>query len=340
MIGTTATSDKLAAHGLVIGKFLPPHAGHLGLIRFAAARCDRLTVLVGARPDEPVPGPLRKQWLAQALAAEPTITVDYTEDDLPDAPRSERAVSKVWASYLKQRYQCVGAIFSSEAYGNYLAEYMGIVHAAYDPGRAVTPVSGRAIMADPFQHWEYILPQARPHFVQKVCVYGPESTGKTVLTGYLAKRFGTAFVPEMAREYFRDRMPAHEGEMLDVAELHAREILARAPQADKVLFVDTDHLTTKIYWQEFFGRAPKFEAWIEQANAYGLYLLLDIDVPWVADPLRECGDKRAEHMEWFKRELDQAGISYALVGGDWEQREQRAVAAVLERWPSLKGSLR
>ena len=33
-------------HGLVLGKFLPPHAGHHELVDFALGRCSRVTVLV------------------------------------------------------------------------------------------------------------------------------------------------------------------------------------------------------------------------------------------------------------------------------------------------------
>src|SRR5512137_2758917 len=118
--------EPIAASGLVIGKFLPLHDGHLALIRFAAERCGRLTVLVGARPDEPVPGPLRLEWVREACAPYPAVVVDYCEDDLPDAPQSDRGVARAWAAYLKKRYPGVGAVFSSERYGDYLAEDMGI----------------------------------------------------------------------------------------------------------------------------------------------------------------------------------------------------------------------
>ena len=37
-------------HGLVVGKFYPPHAGHLRLVTEAALQCGRVTVVVaGAR---------------------------------------------------------------------------------------------------------------------------------------------------------------------------------------------------------------------------------------------------------------------------------------------------
>jgi len=35
-----------ARHGLVIGKFYPPHAGHHLLVRTAARACERVTVIV------------------------------------------------------------------------------------------------------------------------------------------------------------------------------------------------------------------------------------------------------------------------------------------------------
>ena len=42
-------------HGLLIGKFYPPHRGHHDAIRLAAARCDEFTVVVMAAAAETVP---------------------------------------------------------------------------------------------------------------------------------------------------------------------------------------------------------------------------------------------------------------------------------------------
>lgn len=328
---------RQATTGLVIGKFMPPHNGHLALIEFARQRCGNLIVLVGARPGEPIPGPLRLEWLRSLADGNGRVRVDYTEDDLPEAPAADRRVSRAWADYLRRRYPDVDVVFSSEAYGGYLAEFMGILHLPFDPGRKAHAVSGTAIRENPLRHWGHLPPPVRAHYVKKVCVYGPESTGKTVMTERLARRFNTAFVPEMARVLFPDRMPAHEGEMRAIAEAHAREIVKTAPQADRVMFVDTDHLTTKIYWQDMFGRTPDFEPWICQANRHDLYLLLDIDVPWVADPLRESGQRRGEHLARFRAELEAASAEYVLIGGGWEERQRRAEEEVVGRWPELKG---
>ena len=46
-------------HGLVIGKFYPPHEGHHLLISTAAAVCERVTVLVLSHEVESIPHALR-----------------------------------------------------------------------------------------------------------------------------------------------------------------------------------------------------------------------------------------------------------------------------------------
>lgn len=320
--------------GLVIGKFMPPHTGHIELIRFAAGRCDSLIVLVGARKDEPIPGLLRLEWMRETFSGQGNISVEYTDEELPDSAESSRTVSRVWAEFLRERFPGVSVIFSSETYGDYLAEYMNIRHESFDPERKSVAISGREIRAHPFRYWEFIPEKVRPYFVKKVCVYGPESTGKSVMTEYLARYFSTIFVPEMARVHLGDKEVV-ESDMPVIAELHAREIMARIPAANKILFVDTDHITTKIYWRHFFGREPEFPAWIHEANSFDLYLLLDVDVPWVADPQRYSENCREEHLSQFRGELDDAGIEYVLVRGSWDERNSTAVKAVLDRWPEL-----
>ena len=52
-------------HGLVLGKFLPPHAGHHELVDFALERCERVTVLVLGAAAEPIPLSLRREWMRE-----------------------------------------------------------------------------------------------------------------------------------------------------------------------------------------------------------------------------------------------------------------------------------
>ena len=67
--------------GVTVGKFNPPHLGHLHLIETAAAQVDQLFVLLGDRPDQTIPADRRKAWLEGASPTNVTILV--TPDDLP-----------------------------------------------------------------------------------------------------------------------------------------------------------------------------------------------------------------------------------------------------------------
>ena len=82
--------------GLVLGKFMPLHKGHLALIDFAAKQCDRLNVLLCYTPEEPINGSTRQHWLRQELAEyKNTIfhSFEYTEEDLPNTSVSSEEVS-------------------------------------------------------------------------------------------------------------------------------------------------------------------------------------------------------------------------------------------------------
>src|SRR5206468_12745043 len=79
--------------GVVIGKFLPPHAGHAHLVDTARAGADRVAVIVCARSDDPIPVDVRAGWLR---ALHPGTTVLVSPADIPD----DRGVatSRAWAA--------------------------------------------------------------------------------------------------------------------------------------------------------------------------------------------------------------------------------------------------
>jgi HTH-type transcriptional repressor of NAD biosynthesis genes len=56
-----------------------------------------------------------------------------------------------------------------------------------------------------------------------------------------------------------------------------------------------------------------------------LYLLMNIDVPWVPDPRRDRGDRREEMDELFRAMLEKHGLPYVTVSGSWRERTDRAV---------------
>src|SRR5262249_53008885 len=70
-------------HGLVIGKFYPPHAGHHLLVRTAARACERVTVVVMAASVESLPLELRVAWMREVHEPDGNVLVTGITDDNP-----------------------------------------------------------------------------------------------------------------------------------------------------------------------------------------------------------------------------------------------------------------
>jgi len=169
--------------------------------------------------------------------------------------------------------------------------------------------------------------------MKRVVVTGSECTGKTTLAGDLARQFRTVWVAEYAREYL-DHKVATTGLPLDASDVEpiARGQIAAedrgAALAKGLLVLDTDLVSTAVYARHYYGACP---AWIEHAardRRADLYLLCDIDVPWVADPARDRPHHR-EHMHaLFVEALDALGAPFVTIRGSWAARRTAATSAV------------
>jgi NadR type nicotinamide-nucleotide adenylyltransferase len=325
------TAIPRARRGLILGKFMPPHLGHCYLVDFARAYVDEVTVLVCSIAREPIPGVLRYDWTRRLF---PDCRVLHVTDEVPQAPEEHPDFWPIWRDLLRREEpRGFDVFFSSEAYGDTVAEVMGAVHVPVDPARATVPVSGAAIRAAPLAHWDQIAPVARPYFLKRVCIFGPESTGKSVLAERLAGHYATRFVPEYARAYLDSRNGAcAPADIEAIARGQTAAEAAIAPAARKVLFCDTDILLTSIWSRMLFDGCP---AWIDAAAAglsYDLTLLCDIDCPWEDDGQRYFPDRprRELFFSLCKDTLDRLKRPYVRLSGNWDDRFETAYAAVDE----------
>lgn len=327
------TQQKEHRHGLVIGKFMPFHTWHQALISFASKLCDILTVAVCSLPEEPIPWTIRYQRVKDAFANNPGIVVDHITQELPGSSESSREISKIWSEYLKKKYPSVDLIISSEPYGAYVAEYMGIDHAEYDIPRAQHQVSGTLIRKDPFAYRDFLPDHVKGYFVKKICIVGSESTGKSTLTRLLAEYFDTTYVEEMARYIVSKTKEVVFQDLEAIAALHAQTITERTKIANKLLFVDTDLNITKSYAQYLFHQELHAEDWIEQANTFDLHLFLEPDCEYVQDGTRLDQDERLLLSENHKRQLLKAWIQFEVIKGKTrDERYQKAIAKIHEKF--------
>lgn len=169
--------------------------------------------------------------------------------------------------------------------------------------------------------------------MKRVVLIGSESTGKTTLARRLAAHYGVEWVPEFVRDYadrkqdplvFDDHAPIARGQIALEDEFRTRASEVDAP----LLLQDTDLLSTAIYCAHYYGKCPFWLTDAARARRPDLYLLLDIDIPWTADPQRDRGDMREEMQGLFREAVEQSGVRFVSISGDPDERFAKARGAI------------
>jgi NadR type nicotinamide-nucleotide adenylyltransferase len=346
-------------HGLVIGKFYPPHAGHHLLVRAAAAACTRVTVVVMASRAETIPLATRVAWMRE-VHTEPGVTITGIHDELAIDFHSDA----IWAGHVALMREAIAAVtdqpvdavFTSEAYGDELGRRLGARHVAIDPVRTLAPVSGTAVRADPVATWDQLAPCVRAGLAWRLVIVGAESTGKTTLAAALTDRLRrrpglglTRWVAEVGRDYTIDKLaaarataavagdppPALESlrwtsdDFVAVARDQVRREADAARHGGPVLVCDTDAVATGVWHQRYLGaRSAEVEA-VAAPAPHHLYLLTHpADVPFHQDGVRDGEAIRDWMTEVFAAHLDERGCRWQWLRGDRDQRLAAAEAAV------------
>jgi NadR type nicotinamide-nucleotide adenylyltransferase len=154
---------------------------------------------------------------------------------------------------------------------------------------------------------------------RRICLTGPECTGKSTLAARAELELGATWVREHAREYVEQR--GNDLTAADVEPIARGEIANLDRATGDLQILDTDLISTVVYARHYYGHCP---AWIEEEarnRRADLYLLLDTDVPWQPDPARDAGgDDREDLFDAFRAALDEFETRWEIVSGDWETR--------------------
>ena len=190
--------------------------------------------------------------------------------------------------------------------------------------------------------------------IKKIVVIGPESTGKSTLCELLAQQYEKQWCPEFAREYLITNGKEYDyEELLTIAKgqialeeeylsmvknewvktmenIYVNKISQRAIHHPPLLFIDTDMYVMKVWGEYVFGKCHQFILNEIVSRKYDLYLLCDIDLPWVKDDLREYPEEepRRELYRIYKDLLINQQTDWVEISGSYEERLQKGIEAV------------
>lgn len=94
---------------------------------------------------------------------------------------------------------------------------------------------------------------------------------------------------------------------------------------NNLVFCDTTILTVKIWSDHLFGTTPKEVTDEISDRPYDLYLLMDIDLPWIDDPLRDFPNEREHFKQIWIRELHALEANYTIISGQGGERFTNAL---------------
>ncbi|HVT84841.1 MAG TPA: AAA family ATPase [Chitinophagaceae bacterium] len=176
--------------------------------------------------------------------------------------------------------------------------------------------------------------------LKKIAIIGPESTGKSTLCDQLARHYHTEWCPEYARDYllkngtnysYDDLLVIAKGQ-IELEEKFETLVKNKEPNASeqRILFIDTDMYVMKVWCEFVFNKCHRFILEQIAERNYDLYLLCNVDLPWVKDGLREYPDldTRKKLYAIYKDIMINQPVPWMDISGDYDERLKKAIETV------------
>jgi HTH-type transcriptional regulator, transcriptional repressor of NAD biosynthesis genes len=327
-----AAESGSVKRGFILGKFMPPHAGHVTLIQSARTLVDELTILLCSLPDDPIPGETRLEWMKELF---PDCRVRWHSRPVPQEPSASPDYWDIWERVIAKHHpERIDYVFAGEAFGADIAAHTGGLFVPLGARvlnadqQGLGGLTGSAIRSAPWEYWDYLPHPVRSHYGVTVSLHGIESVGKSTLAERLAEHYSTISVPEYGRAHCETHgTDCREDDLLLIGEAQQAMIETARPWANRLMITDTDALMTAAWSQMMIGYMPDQLICHRKAD---LYLMLAPDAPFVDDGTRVY--KTKEERDRFHRiardALTLSRTNFIEISGSWEQRFESAVAAI------------
>lgn len=338
---------KQYKHAFVIGRFLPPHIGHLSMIQFAGSVAERVTVLVEQDAGEQIPVDLRVQWLHESLSNRYNIVPLYGHHPArpPEDAEGANRFWMYWKHLIQTHAPNIDVVVTSDDYGQRLAQDQNVPWLPFD--RLTFPISATLVKERPWDRFSWLIPAAQQNLLRRLVVLGAESTGKSVMCKQLARTSSTptVFVPEYAEHWIK-RQPDQditEDVLKTFLSGHTASRNGLRAVANKWMCEDSHALTTAV-WALYMGYndlANDILAVAQQDVPHHVIVPSINGAVWIADIHRKEKSDLAFFENTFLNILNEWKWDYTIVQGDWDVRNRQAIAVrerFLHQWQTASWS--
>ena len=344
--------------GIVTGRFLPLHIGHVNLIQRASGIVDRLYVIVShsdnsdiemfdnSRFVKEITPKDRLRFVKQTFKNQNNISSFlFDESKCPPYPDGW----KKWSSLIKEEMEKrepgldweKDVLFISNRKGDWKCnkKHFGSETISIDPEYSEYSVNSREIRENPSKYWEFLPREVREHIIPLVTICGGESSGKSIMIDKLANVFNTSSAWEYGREYVFEKLGGDEDSLQysDYEKIvfgHQTNVLYAARNANKFALIDTDYITTLAFCLTYENRDNPIIREFVQNYRFDLTILLENNVKWVNDGLRSIGqsERRAKFQNLLKELYKEYGIQYITVKSDDYEKRYLACKEIIKSY--------